>query len=272
MKLIIQSPQIKEPIIKFFRVKEISDQPIDLGNIEIVPDEAIEPAELPKLTVKTVDLNGQPIADASVKVWDRHGFYANGLKMSFEPISKRSNGEGVCEMGRLPKDFFSVDANHADENHSRCYTVISGSPGKFKQTNPPRSNVRLEQTKERLVVTIRMLDHIDFKFKVVDDETGLDIFWPEIDYQDEAGKWWNVAIIDGAGQHNFMPLSTSILRRPLRISAEGYQQKFLSLPNRDAENPPNEQTIKLKPVGKSKRVGGVGGLLPVDRANDQARL
>ena len=252
MQLVIRSPQVKEPIVKPFSVEKISNQPLDLGRLEFSADPPLPDVKLPKLVVKAVDEAGRPIANTVVQLLDRHGLRASGLKMSFDPINKSTNANGIVEFGQLPRTFFCIQTNHEDPRFSSCYTVLSRSNGKFIQANPARSNVQIDQKDEVLTLTIVMLEDTDFEFEVVDKKTGKDIFWPEISYQDQAGKWWVMAIIDGGGQHNFTPLSAKMLASPLRITAEGYKPAYLSLPNRDTESPPIKHRIEMEP-GKSVR-------------------
>ena len=247
MQLIIRSPEVKEPIVKPFSIEEISDQPLDLGRLEFSADPPLPDVKLPKLIVKAVDEAGAPIAKTTVQLLDRHGFRASGLKMSFKPINKQTNADGIVDMGQLPRTFFCIQMDHQNPKFSDCYTVLSRSNGKFIQAKPERSNVQIEQEGDVLTVTITMLEETGFEFEVVDKETGKDIFWPEISYQDSIGSWWVMAIIDGGGQHNFMPLSAKMLARPLRITADGYKPVYLSLPNRDTESPPTKHRIEMKP-------------------------
>ena len=247
MQLVIRSPQVKEPIVKRFSVKEISDKPLDLGRLQFSTDPPLPDVKLPKLVVRTVDESGIPIADTRVQLWDRHGFYASGQKMSFETVKKQSNAKGTADMGRLPRTFFCIQTNHENPKLSPCYTVLSRSNGKFIQTSPQRSNVQIHQEDDLLTVTITMLEHLDFKFEIVDNATGKIIQGAEISYQDTAKKWWVMAFIDAPGQHNFMPLSPKMLASPLRVIANGYKPFYFSLPNRDAEAPPTKYRVELEP-------------------------
>ena len=259
MKLVIHSFQLEAGIEKLFPVTQTSDQPLDLGSFEFTDDPIFPDKNLPKLTVKTVDESGRPIANTRVQLWDRNAYLAS-KKASFEAVAKRTNTEGMANMSRMPRAFGCIQLEQKNPKFSPCYTVLTRSEGKFIQTKPERSNVQIEQKDDVLTVTMTMLKHIDFEFEIADKATGKDISWGEISYQDQAGKWWVMAVVQGPDQHNFVPLSAKMLSSPLRIIADDFKPVYFSLPNRDAESPPKKHRIELEP-GQGKASLTVGGKL-----------
>ena len=122
-------------------------------------------------------------------LYDRNNFYA-GNELDFENVFGKTGEDGVVNLGKLPSDYFCVQAGG-------YYTVIGQQNLEYKQTKPAAEFLTLEQTPEQLVVTFNMAPRVDYKFEILDKQTGKQIDFPEIFVQDDSEDWWTLLVIDG---------------------------------------------------------------------------
>ena len=183
--------------------------------------------------------------DAGVKLEDERF-----LKQNTRYVGKREAGGQFIIYG-VPAGEMQLLIRSPDVKKPivKKFTVkeISNQPLDFGRlqfsADPPIPDKNLP----KLTVTMTMLKHIDLEFEITDKATGEGISWVEISYQDQAGKWRVMALINGPDQHNFVPLSAKILSSPLRVVANGYKPVYFSLPKRDSKTPPKKHRIELEP-------------------------
>jgi hypothetical protein len=202
----------------------------------------------PRLIVKTVDSDGNPVPDTGVLFYDRNSHRA-GQKQKFEMVNRRTNESGVADFGVIPISFGCLQLSSHKEL-AECYTLISTTMTKCTQGNPPRANVQTEIKDGILTVTFTMTPHVDLEFNIVDDATNEIVFWSEIFYQDPiTNRWWQFGLVDGSKrQHNFIPISPQITKETIRISALGYETKVFRLPDELDRSQPIRRDARLKPM------------------------
>ncbi len=205
--------------------------------------------QLPRLIVKTVDSDGNPVPDTGVLFYDRNS-HRTGQKQKFEMVSKRADESGVADFGVIPNRFGCLQLSPSKNGLAECYTLISTTMTKCTQGNPPRANVQTEIKDGILTVTFTMTPHVDLEFNIVDDATNEIVFWSEIFYQDPiTNRWWQFGLVDGSKrQHNFIPISPQITKETIRISALGYETKVFRLPDELDRSQPIRRDVRLKPM------------------------
>ena len=205
--------------------------------------------QLPKLIVKTVDSDGEPVPNTGVLFYDRNSHRA-GQEQKFEMVNKRTDESGVADFGVIPNSFGCLQLSPSTKELAGCYTLISTTMTKCTQGNPPRANVQTEIKDGILTVTFTMTPHIDLEFNIVDDATNEIVFWSEIFYQDPiTNRWWQFGLVDGSKrQHNFIPISPQITKETIRISALGYETKVFRLPDELDRSQPIRRDVRLKPM------------------------
>lgn len=185
---------------------------------------------LPNLRVRVIDTDRRPVQNALVAVYDRNHARA-GLEQDFERFTVTTGPDGWADAGVLPQEYLCVEVIPRRNNLDSSYAVITRS-GSFRQTRPPRYNVRLEEKPaERaggtgtLSMEFTVRQGVDINFDVVDSKTGETAFWSEIYFQDSQKSWWNFALIDGGGQYDVVPVGPDIGKAPLIVTAPGYFSK-----------------------------------------------
>ena len=213
--------------VRFKVDAEVGDD-IDLGTIVTGqrpsdPDKRARSGRaLPSIRVRTVDEQQQPLAGVNVFVYDRNHYMAGG-EVEFERIDGRTGENGWVDLGPLPQEYFCVQTG-ASGNVSGGYAVLSRYGNEFQHTKPARPNVLLETTKEFLNVTFVFREHCPIDFKPVDAANGEPLQFVDIFYFDQnAERWWNVAVVDGGGQHAFSHFFSGLVDCPMRASGAGYE-------------------------------------------------
>jgi hypothetical protein len=68
-----------------------------------------------------------------------------------------------------------------------------------------------------------MRKRVDLAFEVIESKEGKDVYWPTIHFRDAKPKrWWNLALIDAGGQHNFATIVEEMSDVQFRVAARGY--------------------------------------------------
>ena len=146
-----------------------------------------------------------------------------GGEEDFERIDGITGENGWVDLGPLPQEYFCVQANPVGKL-TGGYAVLTRSEKEFRHTKPARPHVALETTDEFLNVTFTFLEHCPIKFKPVDAATGAPLQFVDIFYYDQAvDRWWNLAVIDGGGQHAFSLFFAGLVECPMRASGAGYE-------------------------------------------------
>lgn len=206
------------------------DKNLDLGTVDKI---------MPELIVRVVDQDDQPVNN-SVLVYDRSNFYSGGER-AFENIFGQTDESGQVKLGKVPHNFFCVQVGN-------YYALIGQESLEFKQTKPGREFVRLDQTPDSLTVTFQVAPTAEYKFEIVDAVTGEAVSFPEVFVQDKLENWWTLLVIDGGGQHDFMPFHTHFANRPLRAAALGYKAIEFEIQDQPAAGGSYKKQIKLEPM------------------------
>ncbi|MBM4090290.1 MAG: class I SAM-dependent methyltransferase, partial [Planctomycetes bacterium] len=145
------------------------------------PADTGQKAPLPNLKVRVLDKDGQPVARATVLVYDRNNYFA-GLPVDFEQRSEMTGPEGWVDFGTMPQDYLCVQVQPREGEYFGSHSVIYQGEQGFVQTHPDRPAVRLETNEKSLCVTFTVRMGVDLKFEVTDAGTGETVFFPNIYY------------------------------------------------------------------------------------------
>lgn len=210
---------------------------------------ATDQQKLPRLRVKAVDADGEPLKGIDVLFYDRENYFSR-QKLAFENINGVTDRTGIVDLGVMPHDWGCLEMSHPEKKFADCYTLIQTTISKCTQANPARANVQTEISDGVLTVTFTMTGHVDLEFKIVDDQTDEMVFWSEIFYRDaKTNRWWQIALVDGSQrQHNFLPIAPQVTKQTIRISAQGYETKTFKLPDDLDLTESIRREVRLKPM------------------------
>lgn len=194
----------------------------------------------PRLNVRVLNDAGAPVKNA--KVWVGDGDRILGSQdVAFEIKFQRTDDRGIAEFGEAPHDFLRVHVSGDRDSH--VYAKINESRGRFSEVTPRRYFVDLQQTDAVVELTVRLTPPTPVRFKVIDAMSGEDVVWPEIFVRRE-GRWWMLALIDGAGQHNIAPVIAAMEGAKFRVTASGYVTEEFELHGLRRDG--IEHTVKMR--------------------------